>query len=273
MKKQIFLLIPTLLLSSCGGDPQLEYKSFEIRTFQPYFNKVEGGNDNRWPLPEDFTNYNQLVPGAASYLKDNISTITYNTKSQNEILTSDMFKGFGPNQILLFEGHGSFSPWYKDDVECHSVMWTGKDVKQVDEDDEDHKELRLVIADTWNDALTSEFVDYYCGDLTGSLIYLGNCLSGRDVSFAQAFLNKGASAVIGNSHTTQAFYNSCIEYTTIKYLGIINPNTKKTYTLYEALCKAKEIYGKNDKAHEPYACGSEPFIFGDPNFCLSDFKK
>ena len=273
MKKSVLLLIPCLLLVSCNKTPELEYKVYEVKTFQPYFKQVEGGNDDRWPLPEGFDNYNKLLEGAGNYLKDNISTITYSKISKDEILTSDMFKDFGPNQIILFEGHGSFSKWDEYDVECHSVMWTGKDVMYVDKDDDDHQNQRLVIADNWNDAITSNFVDYYCGDLTGSLIYLGNCYSGRDVTFAQSFLNKGAAAVVGNSHTTQALYNSCVEYTTIKYLGIINPETNKTYTLYEALQKAKEIYGKNDKEHEPVAHGSEPFIFGNPNFCLSEFKK
>ena len=108
--------------------------------------------------------------------------------------------------------------------------------------------------------------------LLGSLVYLGNCYSGREVTLAQTFLKLGAEAVIANSHTIQAHYNSCMEYTTIKYLTILNPETNKTYTLYEALCKAKEIYGKTDQDHYQMAAGSEPMIFGNPNFCLSSFN-
>lgn len=275
MKKNIFLFIAPLVLVSCGNNTNqvtLKYKSYSVVTFQPYFSQVDGEDDPRWPLPDGFTSYNQLLKGAGDYLKNNIPTITYKDEncSKDQYLNKELFKKLGPNQIILFEGHGSFDKWYENDTECHSVMWTGRDYKDGDLEDDDHKEFRLVAGDTWNEALTSNFIDEYVGDLTGSIVYLGNCLSGRDCTFAQSFLNKGASAVIGNSHTTMSFYNSCIEYTTIKYLGKINPATQKTYTLYEALSVAKSIYGKNDKERYEAACGSEAFIFGDPYFCLSE---
>ena len=280
MKKFTLILLPTLLLCSCNqGAPELIYKNYEVITFQPYFSSVSEGNNDKWPLPEGFTNYNQLLKGAGDYLKDKLPSITFKEEniSRDETLKGSLFQRLGPNQIILFEGHGSFDPWFEGDTECHSVMWTGRDYNDDDEKKPEYKDdydnLRLIHDFFKHEQLTSEFIDYYCGDLTGSIVYLGNCYSGRDCTFAQSFLNKGALAVIGNSHTTQAFYNSCVEYTTIKLLADINPDTKKTYTLYEAQCVAKEIYGKNDKVREPVSYGSEPFIFGNPNFCLSDFKK
>ncbi len=116
--------------------------------------------------------------------------------------------------------------------------------------------------------------DKYVGDLTGSIVYLGNCFSGRECTFAQAFLQKGAEAVIGNSHAIQVPYNSLVEYTTITKLGEINPKTHMTYTIYEALEYAKSIYGKNDHEKNPDLAGdpSEPILYGNPNFRIAEIK-
>ncbi|MCQ3914421.1 MAG: hypothetical protein MJ201_01200 [Mycoplasmoidaceae bacterium] len=133
---------------------------------------------------------------------------------------------------------------------------------------DDIDEFRIINAEG-NEAISMYFIEQYVGDLDGSIVYLGNCFSGREVTFAQTFLNKGAEAVIGNSDTIQVAYNSLIEYTTIKKLGEINKKTKKPYTLYEALEYAKSIYGKTDKEKYSAANGAEPILFGNPNFRLS----
>ena len=231
-----------------------------------------------WELPAGYTNYNQLVKGAGDELKGLIPTVTYKAEnvSKDQVLNSELFKKLGKNQIILFEGHGSFEKFYEDDVEMHSVMWTGRDYQESEkETNPDYLNYNLIPAGFggYEEALTSGFIEEYVGDLTGSIVYLGNCFSARETTFAQSFLRKGAAAVIGNTHTTQSAYNSLIEYSTIKFLGEINPETKKTNTLFEAMAKAKQIYGKTDAEKYPAACGSEPTIYGDAYFCLSSFKK
>lgn len=279
MKHSLLFTIPSLaLVGSCGlsisackpQQPVITYKSMEVLTFQPFFSgthvepTVKG-----WEIPDGFDAYTDLLPGAGDYLKDHIDTIEYNGPSQDAYICADLLSKLGKNQIIMFEGHGSFtSLGIQDDPYTYSVMWTGRTwgTQPVLQDDID--EFRIINAEG-NEAISMYFIEQYVGDLDGSIVYLGNCFSGREVTFAQTFLNKGAEAVIGNSDTIQVAYNSLIEYTTIKKLGEINKKTKKPYTLYEALEYAKSIYGKTDKEKYSAANGAEPILFGNPNFRLS----
>lgn len=299
MKKTILAIIPFILLTSCGGnssssstssatsktsseiptseissssiEPKIEYKELNVISFQPYYSRMGKIEEKEfWKLPEGFTKYGDLLKGAGDYLRDNISSISYEYISKDEVLNADLFKKLGPNQIILFEGHGSFEKYNEEDVEMHSVMWTGQEYDYSKKDtDEDYKSLNLVPGDVYNEALTDLFIEKYVKDLTGSIVYLGNCHSGRDCTFAQAFLKKGAEAVIANSHAIQAAYNSLIEYTTITNLAKINPLTDKPYTIYEALKDAKNKYGQTDQEKYPIANGSEPMVYGNPYYTIA----
>ena len=274
----MLLAVSGLMLLSCSSinmvscNQKIAYKQIYIVSFQPFYTEegpepsVEG-----WELPDGFDCYAKLIQGAGDYLTDNIDTIQYKScAKQEEYIQPSSFAKLGKNQIIMFEGHGSFVPIVEDEPEAYSVMWTGRDWNATpapEQDDVD--ELRIVPAETYHEAITLHFVEKYVNDLSGSIVYLGNCYSGREVTFAQAFLNKGAEAVIGNSDTIQVAYNSLMEYTTIKKLGEINPDTNLPYTIYEALEYAKSIYGKNDKEKYPAARGAEPLLFGNPNFRIS----
>ena len=45
--------------------------------------------------------------------------------------------------------------------------------------------------------VTPAFVQAYVGDLEGAVVFLGTCYSGKDDTLANAFLDKGAAAVLG----------------------------------------------------------------------------
>lgn len=277
MKRKVSFVLSSLLIlspfsismTSCHNT-QIPCKEMEIVSFQPYYTthdpeiRVPG-----WELPEGFEHYADLVKGAGDYLANHIDSIEYETCSKEEYINADLLSKMGKNQIIMFEGHGSYMPIYELDPYCYSVIWTGRDYDEELIKPEDIQEKRIVNADYYHEAITLNFIDEYVGDLTGSIVYLGNCHSGHEVTLAQAFLNKGAEAVIGNSDTIQVAYNSLIEYTTIKKLGEINKDTNKLYTIYEALEYAKSIYGKNDAEKHSSALGAEPLLFGNPNFRIS----
>lgn len=278
MKKHTLILLAILSLSACKENQQatkqLHYKNFDVVTIQPFFTRMgEMQEKEGWEIPDGFTNYNQLISGAGNILKESIPNITYKNEniSKDEVISSNILSKLGKNQIILLESHGSCVRFYDNENDMHSVIWTGQDYDfDKEESDPDYYDLNLVNAE-YNEAISYAFIEKYVGDLTGSLVYLGCCFSAREVTLAQTFLAKGAEAVVGNTHNTQGQYNSLIEYTTIKYLAEINPETNKTYTLYEAMCIAKEKYGKKDTEKYPSAAGSEPIIFGNPYFCLSEF--
>lgn len=282
MRKKIALIVPHLLLlgvssiNLVGCGPKIEYKNLDIVTFQPFYNTSISTSVEAWSLPDGVDTYNDLVPKTGQRLADKIDSISYKQEdcSQNEVLSGKLFSSkLGPNQIILFEGHGSFEHInIGGDPFMHSVMWTGTQYTRR-QDDPDVQEARIIEAggDQHMEALTLYFIEDYVEDLTGSIVYLGNCFSARECTFAQMFLSKGAVAVIGNSDTTQSAYNDLIEYTTIKKLGEINPDTHLPYTIYEALMFAKGIYGKNDHEKAPSLPGdaSEPILFGDPNYRIA----
>lgn len=268
-------------ITTTSSEPQIEYKSLDVVTFQPFFSHIEGGESSvpEWKLPEGYTNYNQLLEGAANELSNKVSSISFDKQkncSKDEVLTSTLFEKLGKNQIILFEGHGSFEKFYDDDPEMHSVMWTGKKYDESKKDtDPDYLDYNLVPAGYlgYEEALTVNFIEKYVGDLTGSIVYLGNCFSLRETTFADMFIQKGAEAVIGNTLTTQATYNSLMTFKTITTLAEINPQTNKTYTLFEAMELAKTQYGQTDKDKYPVSYGSRPTIFGNPNFTISEKNK
>ena len=201
LKNKIFLLLPFLLITtSCVK--KIEYKNYEILTIQPFyfqsknFEKIEG-----LELPTGVSNYAELLPFTAAELTRKSESFSYNSEaslarkeeSGEERITKEIFSSFGPNKIILFEGHGSFVPYAEGEIECHSVIWTGNDydddIKESDPKYQDYQDF-LYVPDIYNETISDLFVDKYCPNISGSLVYLGLCFSGRDSTLAQAFLKK-----------------------------------------------------------------------------------
>ena len=73
-------------------------------------------------LPEGFEHYADLVKGAGDYLVDNISSISYKSYSIDKYINPSSFTKLGKNQIIMFEGHGSFTQISEQDPLLYSVM-------------------------------------------------------------------------------------------------------------------------------------------------------
>ncbi|MDO4538703.1 MAG: hypothetical protein Q4B54_11115, partial [Coriobacteriales bacterium] len=113
------------------------------------------------------------------------------TKPRRRQVTLNAVKSFGPNQVILWDGHGG----YESDI--HSFLLTGEKfdwwkwaTKQSYR--EDNAQNVTIYCDD-QVCITSKFIDTYCGDLSGDLVYLGACESEKDSTLADAFLNKGAT--------------------------------------------------------------------------------
>lgn len=272
MKKKLFILLPMLLLCSCSNEPQvkpIEYKKLDVITFQPfYYQSSTIKSVPQLPLPEGINSYGDLVGDAGNILSNVSDKITYRLdySTKDVALGHTEFSHLGKDQIIVFEGHGSCI-WMDNDA--HSVIWTGNDYNpsKLDTDD-DYKENLLVEAD-YHEAINSYYIEKYCPDITGSIVYLDNCFSARDSTLAKSFLDKGAAAVIGHTTTTQQPYGNTILHETLKNLTLINEATKTTNTIYESLTLAKNKYGKDDSVPFPYASHSEPLLFGNPNWKIS----
>lgn len=250
-------------------------QNMSVSVYQPSYDWIKGKSDelNYIALPSGISNEADLFSGAGSEIASTFEnySFTSSTMYTNSSVTLDSVKNIGANQIVLWQGHGTWAG-----SKLHSVISTGKEF-----DWEawfwdltyfaDSCKGRIVYANG-AEAFSYKYVDKYCGNLTNTFIYLGPCESGYDDVLAQTFINKGASAVIANTKSIRCRYGDMIEYTVAHLLTQINPATNNYYTLGEALAKAKSTYGESDSGYG--GKGAVPTLFGGDaayNYRLGDY--
>lgn len=111
-------------------------------------------------------------------------------------VTVDQVKALGDYDYILWEGHGAYSET------LHSCLVTDESCSMWNyfQHREDLQAKRLVTTSglgTPYYCVTPAFVQAYVGDLEGAVVFLGACYSGKDDTLANAFLDKGAAAVLG----------------------------------------------------------------------------
>lgn len=208
--------------------------------------------------------------------------LEYQTRSASytgPAVTLDLIKSMGSDQVIFWNGHGGYGPIVKsflcsgEDFDWHAWHWdtTGYYWDCVRD--------RIICRSTKQQkdlaCFTSNFVSHYCGDLSGDLLFLASCHSGRSSKLADAFRNKGASAVVGFTDSVYTGYCRNMGLYTLTYMTQINESTNDYYTLSEAMERAMDELGDTDldyarqspdvfqtlKAEE-----ASPVIFGDGNY-------
>ena len=253
------------------GDEETE-TTINIITFQPAYAEMEAHEDDVIPLPDGIANDALCPIRASEKLENDFENVNYYYSTKNKNISLEDIEKLGPNQIIVFQGHGS---WLGDDI--HSTIITGRDFDEEAfiSDPLYHQWCveGMVVADGFNECITPKFIEKYCGNLENSLIYLGICQGAYhcdkpegDRTLVDAFLNKGAAAVIAYSETTLIRYSDVMIYDVIKKLGDINPDTGDYYTLSESFTKAKATYGEKDnEKYESELEGSRPLLFFNPS--------
>ena len=232
-----------------------------IRTFQPF-------RANYIQYRDALTGYMMSLPDNAAIEVDETFdnyTFSHTNNMDNEEVPYDVFTKFGPNQLIIWHGHGD----YTEALGSYILTSTVSSIQFKLEHWEDYTRNRLTNCgyfgrsiEHYNICVTSEYIKTYCGNMQGSVIYMGICESGRTRQLADAFLDKGADAFIGNSQTIITKYNLRMQNTIISRLTQINPDTGDYYTLEEARSYACGMYGTDDGK------GATPLIFGDGNYRL-----
>lgn len=273
----LIVLITNLLLCGCKNNKV----NYVVRTFQPYYEMQSEIDDPTLSpnIPIEGLNDASIIEEAGIQLAT-LENVSYDKDDQprNLPLDKQIMGSLGPNQIIMFQGHGDYSEIYK------SCISTGKeyDYDKAEIDNEyktDKLEGRLVpFNNIYSDEfITSKYIEKYCGNLEGSIIYLGQCLSAAeywveedglevskiDETLVNAFLAKGARTVLAQTRTSQMRYGNVMQYAVMSQLSQINPNTNKLYTISESLEEARNTYGQDD----PNSHGIT-MIFGDKNFRL-----
>lgn len=158
----------------------------------------------------------------------------------------------GDHKIIIWYGHGNYSK------ECGSVL--GTSIPITDQDTLLRYQLELhngeMILGKKEFLITPSYFDNHLEDnsLDGSLVFLNTCKSAMDNRLADAFINKGASLVVGNSQTIRIRY---MLYMMDDFMSALtNQYEDGTYwTAEDALAYAKSQNGDSDS--EFWAYGAE----------------
>lgn len=249
----------TYMLNIQGSDSIGDNVSMSITTCQPCLSMYGNYTEDYIPYPQGITQGMTMPDVAASTVASTFNNYTFSRNYDNSAVSLARVRNFSSNQVILWHGHGGYSS------SRHSFLITGEEFDWTawwwDEDYFlDNVQGRIFEASNGNTCITSKYIDKYCGRMTNSLVYLAACQSGKDSVLANAFLNKGATAVIANSETIFTLYNLIMEYVTIRNMCNINPSTSNYYTLSEALAAAKAEYGYSDRIYN--GKGATPLIFG-----------
>lgn len=211
---------------------------------------------------------------AAEIIKDEFDNISFTTNLDDSAVTRDTVKKFGSNQIIIWNGHGGYSPT------LHSFIVLGETIKNTAvASDDDYINDRIVLCGKSPDytmAFTYKFVDEYIGDMSNTLLYMGCCETAHDSVLASSFLNKNCNLYIGFSDSVLANYDRGVINSFFKNLA-----KEKTFlfffkngyrTAYEAMEEAKDDCGKESKYSDDngYTHLARPVMFGNNLFKLSD---
>ena len=252
-----------------GVDAAGDDVSVDVVTCQPCYSQYDSDMNDVMALPDD----------AASTVANTFSRYSYTESNNldNEEVSLNQIKQFGANQVIIWHGHGGYNS------RSHSFLVTGEQFKLKMIFDvnnwKDYIKNRTMLNSDGRLMITSKFIDKYCGDMDNSFVYLAACDSGRDDTLANAFLNKGAEAVVANTETIYTIYNCKMQNTVIKNMCFFNRTTRKYHSVGEALSYAKSVHGNNDlqwASDEHYAtedkAPAEPKIFGDENYRFSSVR-
>lgn len=223
----------TEALDAGGSDVEMT-----VLTMQPYY-------DLYTDLGDMLTAPDTAAKDISSVF-DNIS-FSDETNYDTSAVTLELIKSLSSNQIVLWHGHGGYSDSVRSYL-CLGQEFQWRDPSVNRDYYLDYINGRIMCGSSGNTIITSKFIDTYCGDLSGSFFYLGTCSSGKDDTFANALLNKGAVAVVGNNATISSKYNTRMLFSVATLMTQLNLTTGNFYTLDEALRGSFELFGEDDLA-------------------------
>ena len=248
-----------------GGDIQ-------IKTYEPF--QEELNNNIREIYPNSIEYINSVAPPQigqkyAMELRSNYSANSTTTNYFNNNVGIETLKKVS-GDIVLWEGHGN---WIDTSKYIGSILYTGVQVSEtLDDSYKDDNDNGHIVKMRGYYAITSKFVDRYLS-FEGSLIYLNTCYSLKTTGLAQAFVNKGASVVIGNKNEIDMLYARFLSENITKYL-LEKTGNNYLYTVRQAIDRALSLNVSGDvqtsKEHNEVGTTCVP---RDSNFRLSDLIK
>lgn len=194
---------------------------------------------------------------AANLMERTFGNYTYQSTWDDASVTLDRVAGIGENSVVLWAGHGTY---YNG---IGPVLVTGESFNSSRyANDQEYRDMFindvLIVSSSNKILVTPAFIDQKCGSMNNTFIYLAACKSGYDNKLANAFLRKGAQAVVASTNTIYTVYTYLMQQTTFEYMCAINPSTRNYYTLDEALTAAFADHGSDDRVWYYNTYGSYP---------------
>ena len=130
------------------------------------------------------------------------------TEYLESVATPDTIAYIGQNEMMIWFGHGSWLTGFGAGFRNRPVLITGL----VDSGYYLAHVADIIAGRIGKDVdsgrifIMPEFIDKYCNNISGSLIWLCACHSAQNDLLAQSFLNHGAAAVIGFDETVKEDY-------------------------------------------------------------------
>lgn len=252
---QYVYLAPLENASSVGEETRMS-----ILTYEPF---------SRWweterPMTNQGANGAAATDGVADQIASVFENYTFTDNYDDGEVTLDSLDRLSDNQVVLWDGHGGFTSRSHsfialgEQLDETAFLWNPVYYLQNMEHTADYLTGRILCTSMEDRiAIGSDYIETYVGSMENSLVYLGACETGKDAVFANAFLDKGAAAVVGNSDTVLTDYTQAMQREILTCMTQVNPATNQYYTLDEALQYAQEIHGDTDGAF-----GARVVIFG-----------
>ena len=182
-----------------------------------------------------------------------------------EDVTLDALAKFTSRRLIIWEGHGGWS-W-----RAHSYLLTRDTTGLLGVFSSMERFKSWIRKETvvcgGYVAFTARYVEKYLNDIDDTAVILISCRGGRDSLLADAFLERGAGAVVAFSEDLCMDYGVDFIDALIWRLTKVNPETGLYYTFGEAMEAAKKEAGADDGASKQknnlgYMKSSEPLLFG-----------
>lgn len=177
--------------------------------------------------------------------------------SGQEVSPEYLIDLFGPNQVIIWLGHGGFINTL-DDIQGNErnmlcLEYSPNDIAAyIDQVRPTGDPVSFDFADdslAWgtnnNIWITSTFIDKYIGDMSNSFVWLGGCDTMFYDQLSNAFIDKHAECVAGSSYIITAEYLADMTRTTFETMTQ-RKRSGELYTAQESLKKAKSKHGKTN---------------------------
>lgn len=252
---ETFLYMPETAELNAGGS---DGKIVTLQPSQKEFSQIKSISKELKEAPDTAAKALQEFSDFYSFLSDGTSG---DDNRDNSEVTLEFIKSLNQYSVVIWDGHGG--NW--DDFGI--VLGTTISYKEIRSKYISDINKGFIAKDSKGHAVVSHhFFEKYLGDFpkTSVIVYIGSCSSGATSDLADAFLDKGASAVFANSSTVHTEYDLKMIQSVFGALATLK--NKKAQTVSAALKYAQQKNGAQDTAID--GVKAKVLIFGDKNATL-----